>query len=67
MISSAREISDGLAHLAAEARAGVWVILALNYQRGFALMDLRHHLAQRRPSQYYLNAYIYHEPPQALD
>jgi len=66
-ISSAHEVSDGLAHLAAEARAGAWIVLALNYEAGFALMDLPHHLAQRRPSQSYLTAYIYDEPPQALE
>ena len=32
----------------AEARAGAWIVLALNYEAGFALMDLPHHLAQRR-------------------
>ncbi|MDB3998840.1 hypothetical protein N9448_04400 [Litorivicinus sp.] len=31
-VSSAHEVSDGLAHLAAEARAGAWIVLALNYE-----------------------------------
>ena len=53
--------------MAAEARAGAWIILALNNEADSALMDLLHHLAQRRPSQCYLTAYIYHDPPQALD
>ena len=66
-VSSAHEVSDGLAHLAAEARAGAWIVLALNYEAGFALMDLPHHVAQRSSSQCDLKAYIYHEPPQALN
>lgn len=66
-VSSAHEVSDGLAHLVAEARAGAWIVLALNYEAGFALMDLPHHVAQRSSSQCDLKAYIYHEPPQALN
>lgn len=66
-VVNAHEVSDGLAHLAAEASAGAWVVLTLNYEAGFALMDLPHHLIQKQSSQCYLNAYIYHEPPEALD
>jgi len=66
-VSSAHEVSDGLAHLAAEARAGAWIVFALNYETGFALMDLPHHVTQRSSSQSNLKAYIYREPAQALN